>query len=247
MSEIDDCFPSPEEAPSVLEARFDNPPKLAMALAESIAEDLRIAVEERGQATLVVSGGSTPVLLFQHLSRQFLNWTKVTVLLTDERWVPAEHEESNEALVRRHLLVGEAEEAGFVGLKNGAETPEDGWRQCEAALGEIPRPYDVVVLGMGEDGHTASLFPRAPELEIGLDPGTDRLCLPVPPPREAANGRISLTLGALLDCRRCILHFTGDAKWRVYRRALREVPVTELPVRAVLGKAREPIDVYWAP
>ncbi|MEM9595680.1 MAG: 6-phosphogluconolactonase [Acidobacteriota bacterium] len=246
MSDLDSWFPAPEDAPSVLEARFDSPNKLADALAESLAADLRVAIQERGEASLVVSGGSTPVPLFAGLARQLLPWHQVTVLLADERWVDPGHDASNEGLVRRHLLVDEAEGAQLVGLKNDAATPEEGWEACEAALTAVPRPFDVVVLGMGADGHTASLFPGAPELGDGLDPAGERLCLPVRPP-GAPHPRMSLSLAALLASRRCVVHITGDEKWRVYRRALAKGPVGSLPIRAILARGREPIDVYWAP
>lgn len=239
-------LPAPEAAPSVLEARFDNPTHLAEALAESIAQDLRSAIQARERATLVVSGGSTPLPLFEALSRQALPWSRVTVTLADERWVPADHEASNEALVRRHLFRGEAAEAELVGLYTGHATVGEGWQACEDRLKALPRPFDVVVLGMGGDGHTASLFPGAPELEAGIDLGTEHLCLPVHPP-NADQARMSLTLKALVDSRRCVVHITGDAKWKVYRKALTVGPVEELPIRAVLGIGREPIDVYWAP
>lgn len=241
-----DDAPTDFSAPSVLETRFDHPESLAASLAESIAEALRRGVEARGRASLVVSGGSTPVPLFHQLSRELVPWSRVTVTLADERWVPGDHDASNENLVRRHLLQGDAEAATFVGLYRDAPTPEAGRAACEAALAEIPRPFDIVVLGMGTDGHTASLFPGSDELAAGLDLDTEHLCLPVHP-RDAAHPRMSLTLRALLESRRMIVHLTGDAKWRVYRRALGPGPVEELPIRAVLGRGREPIDVYWAP
>ncbi|MEM8934438.1 MAG: 6-phosphogluconolactonase [Acidobacteriota bacterium] len=238
--------PSPVSEPSVLETRFDDPASLADALADSIAGGLRRAVEQRGRASLVVSGGSTPLPLFERLAGELVPWSQVTVTLADERWVAPGREGSNESLVREHLLRGDAEDASFVGLWNDAPTPEAGWSQTEVALATIPRPFDIVVLGMGTDGHTASLFPGSAELAAGLDLSTDRVCLAVHP-TAAPHPRMSLTLRALLDSHRSIIHITGDAKWQVYRRALRPGPVEELPVRGVLGRGREPIDVYWAP
>ncbi|MCG8459386.1 MAG: 6-phosphogluconolactonase [Holophagales bacterium] len=238
--------PDPEANPSVLEARFGQRSELAEALAESVAEDLRKAIDARGKACLVVSGGTTPVPLFEGLSHQLLPWEKVSVTLADERWVTADHPASNEGLVRRHLLVEEAAEARFTGLVTEHGDPAEGEDACEARLRSLPRPFDVVVLGMGTDGHTASLFPGAPELGRGLDLDSDRSCLAIHPP-GAEHPRMSLTLRALLGSRRCIVHITGAEKWKVYRRALRPGPAEELPIRAVLGKGREPIDVYWAP
>ncbi len=232
---------------------FDDRDALTRALGESIARDLAAAISQRGEASLVVSGGSTPQPLFEHLSRQPLAWDKVRVTLADERWVPADHEDSNEGLVRRKLLAGNAAAASMIGLKTKHATPEVGREACERALAVVPRPFDVVILGMGGDGHTASLFPDAAELAAGLDLHTSRLspsggtpgtCLAVRPP-AAPHPRMSLTLAAILDCRRLVLHITGESKMEVYRRASEPGPALELPIRAVLASGR--VEVWWAP
>jgi 6-phosphogluconolactonase len=231
----------------IAEKLFSDRQELAPSLARSIAADLDAAVGRRGLASLVVSGGSTPRPLFAELCRHRLPWDRVAVTLADERWVDADDEASNEALVRRHLLVGEAAAARWTGLKTGGATPEEGRDEAEERLRQMPRPFDVVVLGMGTDGHTASLFPAAPELAAGLDLESGRLCLAVHPP-AAPHPRISLTLRALLDSRRIVLHLTGEDKLDVYRRALADGPVEEMPVRAVL-RATLPlrVEMYWAP
>lgn len=221
-----------------------DPGALAAALAKSIATDLETAISERGAASLVVSGGSTPKPLFEQLSRHALAWDRVRVTLADERWVPADHEASNERLVRHHLLVAEAASAELISLKKPEPTPEAGRESCERALAAIPRPFDVVVLGMGGDGHTASLFPDAPELSAGLDRATHWTCLAVRPP-AAPHPRMSLTLAAILDSRRLVLHVTGEQKRQVIERASELGPVEELPIRAVLASGR--VEVWWAP
>lgn len=240
----DEATPTrPDLEPSVLESTFENLPMLAAALAESVAEELRSAVRARGRASLVVCGGTTPGPFYDQLCRQFLPWNKVTVTLTDERWVPVDDEASNEGLLRRRLLVGEALDATFVPLKNAAASAELGQAAAEQALAEIARPFDVVLLGLGLDGHIASIFPGGPLVDDTS--GVRRLCAAAQPP--SGPGRLTLTLPALLDSRRAILLFTGDEKWQVYRQALGRGPVSELPVRAVLGRGREPIDVFWSP
>lgn len=236
----------PKSVPSVLETVFDQPKKLAAALAESLGEDLKRAVEERGRASLVVSGGSTPLPLFAALSKRDLPWDSVWVTLADERWVDPSDDASNEKLVRTHLLRDAAAAAHFVALKTDASSPEAGEAECEARIGDMPRPFDVVVLGMGGDGHTASLFPDAARLPEAIDPTSDRTCLAMRP-QSAANPRMTLTLAALLDSRRTVIHITGDEKWQVYRRALAPGPAEELPIRAILDRGPEPIDVYWSP
>lgn len=219
---------------------------LARELAASIAEDLAAAIRERGGASLVVSGGSTPKPLFRALRTQELDWAKVTVTLADERWVPPEDTASNEGMLRRELLRDRAADARFISLVTGDATPEAGSTVVEERLREMSRPFDVVVLGMGGDGHTASLFPDAPELPAGLDPTTERLCLAVRPP-SASEARISLTLPALLDARRIVLHITDEEKRAVYERALGDGPVEALPIRAILRGGPERLEVYWAP
>ncbi len=228
------------------ECWFEDRETLAEELARSVAGDLAAAVRARGRASLVVSGGSTPTPFFEALGRQSLPWGEVEVTLADERWVAADDEASNERLVRHHLLVGEAAAARFVALKTAAATPEDGRDACEAALAALARPFDVVVLGMGGDGHTASLFPGTAELAAGLDPESRRLCLPVRP-ATAPHPRMSLTLAALLASRRLVVHITGQSKWRVYQQALALGAADELPIRGVLDSGHAGLQVYWAP
>lgn len=226
------------------EHRFPDRGALALELAQRVARDLRARIADAGSASLVVSGGSTPRPFFDQLCRQTLPWDRVRITLADERWLPADHPDSNERLVREALLRDHAHEATLIGLKTPHATPEEGREACEQALSAIPRPFDVVVLGMGGDGHTASLFPDAAELAAGLDPASERACLAVHPP-AAPHPRMSLTLPALLDARRLVLHITGDGKWQVYQQALAPGPADELPVRAVLRSGQ--VEVWWAP
>ena len=148
----------------------DGAETLARDLADITAARLRAAVSARGAASLVVSGGRTPAPMFRALRACELPWERVTVTLADERWVPADAADSNERMVRAELLQGAAAAARFVGLVNAAPTPEAGRAATDAALRAIPRPFDVVMLGMGNDGHTASLFPDAPALAAALAP-----------------------------------------------------------------------------
>ena len=229
---------------SVRRMVFEDRGELATALAESIAEDLLAAVEARGSASLVVSGGSTPKPLFEALCVQDLPWEKVGVTLADERWVSPEHEASNEAMVRSLLLRERAASAQLVGFWNEAPSPEEGAAATAEALGSLARPFDVLVLGMGDDGHTASLFPGAAELGDGLDLDWELPVLAVRP-SHAPHPRLSLSLRALLESRRIVLHITGEEKQQVLERALWDGAEEELPIRAVLRRAE--VEVYWAP
>jgi 6-phosphogluconolactonase len=232
--------------PRPQERRFENRDVLARNLAASIAASLRATIETEDTATLVVSGGSTPRPLFAALSQTHLDWARVAVTLADERWVEPDDEASNESLVRRHLLIAEAAAARFVPLKNTAATPEEGHDVCETSLRALHRPFDVLVLGMGGDGHTASLFPGATELAEGLDTTTSRLAIAVHPPM-APYPRMSLTLSALLASRRIVLHLTGEEKLDVYERALLPGMEEELPIRAVLSRGTPRVELWWAP
>ena len=230
----------------VHEHRFPDPHALANALAGELKVDLEEAVAARGAASLVVSGGKTPLQLFEQLRKEKVPWSKVWVTLADERWVDTQAGASNERLVREHLLQDAAADAHFVGLKNPAATPEAGADWATRALTRVPHPYDVVVLGMGEDGHTASLFPGSLALSRALDTDAPPGCIAVNA-LTAPHARISLNLSALLDARRIVLHIEGAAKWDIYQRARTPGPVAELPVRGVLMQKDVPVDVFWAP
>jgi len=237
------------ERSAIRELRFDHPAALATALSSSLAQTLGQAVASHGRAGLAVSGGSTPLPLFHALRVEPLPWSSIDITLVDERWVDQNHPDSNAALVYRELLTGPAAEARFVGMKNEAPTPEQGEAACESALDSLSWPLDAVVLGMGGDGHTASLFPQTDDnrqaLAIGFDAESDRRCVAVRP-GEAKHSRMSLTLAAILDAERVILHITGDIKWQVYQQALGPGPKEDLPIRAVLHQTRR-VEVYWSP
>jgi 6-phosphogluconolactonase len=230
----------------VHEHRFPDATALVHALAGEIRVDLDEAVGARKAASLVVSGGRTPVHLLRQLSTEKADWKNIWVTLADERWVETANEDSNERLVREKLLVGAAAAARFVGLKNPAPTPEAGAEWSWRALSRVPRPFDIVMLGMGDDGHTASLFPGSLALARALDVTAGPGCVAVNA-LAAPHARVSLNLAAILDARRIVLHIEGDAKWRVYQRARTPGSAAELPVRAVLHQREVPVDVFWAP
>lgn len=229
----------------VKELRFEDRAAMARTMAEDIATLLRAAIAERGHATLVVSGGSTPEPMFRCLSMLELPWAQVMVTLADERWVQPDAPDSNERLARTLLLQGPAAAARFVGLKNPAPTPEAGLAETERALHTLPRPFDVTILGMGDDGHTASLFPGTAELSAALDPASPALCASVRPP--GLQPRMTLTLPALLGSRHLMIELAGQKKWTVYEQARSGTDATRMPIRAVFDQAEIPIQVYWAP
>jgi len=221
---------------------FDNPQQLAETLAANVAEQLRTAIAANGLATLVVSGGRSPVAFFQALAEQPLDWSKVVVSLADERWVPVEHADSNAGLLQRFLLQGPAAEARFVGLYNAAQSLEEAALAADQALAELP-PIDVLILGMGDDGHTASLFPNSPNLGEALDLNSSRRCLPMLAP-TVPHQRLTLTRQLLATARRPILSVSGQAKLDTLRAALAGDDLAEMPVRAFLDSS---LEIYWCP
>jgi 6-phosphogluconolactonase len=226
--------------------RFPHTAALTEALAAEIVAGLDDALRARGSASLVVSGGRSPVALFEKLSGIELDWGRVWIALTDERWTATTSPDSNEQLVRAHLLRNAAAKASFIGMKNGAADPGGGGASSWSALAPLPRPFDYVLLGMGDDGHTASLFPDAPGLERALDPLQPPACVDMIAP-VAPRARMSLNVSALLDSRRIGLLILGSGKWATYERALADGPLTEMPVRALLRQRQVPLSVYWAP
>ena len=219
---------------------------LAGALASEVAAGLRAAIGARGLASLVVSGGRSPIKFFQQLRTQPLDWSRVCIALADERWVDTDDADSNEKLVRDHLLQDAAAAARFAGLKNGAPTPDLGAVSAWETFARVPRPFDIVVLGMGDDGHTASLFPKSPNLAGALNSAAAAGCVGMWSP-TAPHARLSLNLSALLDSRHIFLLLSGNSKWQVYQTAAQAGPVEEMPIRCVLRQTHTPVDVTWAP
>lgn len=229
---------------SITEKISETQSELTQALADFIESELENAVALRGHASLVVSGGSTPKPLLIALSQRPLPWSQITVTLADERWVDVSSKDSNEAMIREVLLRNAAAEANFIPLKNSASTAAEGLEMCEQAIANIPLPFDVVILGMGEDGHTASLFPGVSG--SALNEKRPELCAAIKPP-VAAHERLSLTASAICNSREIILHIVGEKKWRVYVDARKSGSIDALPIRTVLHQEDTPVDVYWAP
>ncbi|BAU75861.1 6-phosphogluconolactonase [Metapseudomonas furukawaii] len=226
----------------VLGLSLDNPAQLAGELALTVANALRGAIAERGAATLVVSGGRSPVAFFERLAAQELDWSKVTLGLADERFVPVSHPDSNEGLVRRHLLQGRAAAARFLGLYQPAPSVEASAQLADARLADLEDP-DVLVLGMGEDGHTASFFPGSPNLAAALDPEGPRRCLPMLAP-SVPRQRLTLTLPVLRRARLTLLSLQGAGKLATLADALAGEDVAQMPIRAFLSR---PLEIYWCP
>lgn len=220
---------------------FADPQALARALASAVADDLREAIAERGRAALALSGGTTPRAFLRVLARCELDWPRVTVTLADERWVGSDDARSNERLLRETLFAGAAASARFVPLHRDVPAPEETSSAIDADIARIGLPFDVVVLGMGLDGHTASLFPDGDRIAAALDVRGTSYVSPMRSP-TAGEPRMTLTLPALVATRRLALHIEGIGKRNVY-----ESPDATSPLGAVLAAAASPIDIYWSP
>ncbi len=230
---------------------FEDRNSLFNALALACERHLAKALTEKSAASFMVSGGNTPAPLYQALSQCDLDWSNIHVALVDERWVNKEHEASNEALIYRSLLINKATQAPFTGMKTEAETASAGCAETETNYRQLPKPFTLSILGMGSDGHTASLFPHAQGLNEALAEDSELLTAAITAQQSEVTGpnteRLTLTLNGLLNSKRLIILLTGEEKLGVFRQALADGDIADMPVRAVLRQNKVPVELYWAP
>ncbi|CAN5830556.1 6-phosphogluconolactonase [soil metagenome] len=220
---------------------FADEAALAAAAAAATVEVLGAGLTARGYASLIGTGGRAPAPVYDLLSEADLDWGRVTVGLSDDRLVPVTSPDSNERLVRERLLRGRAALASFLPLYSNAPSPEACADIAEPHVRALA-PFDMLFLGMGEDGHVASLIPGSPVMEAGLDPEGERYVIGVPegvgsPPIA----RISLTLPALLAARQTLLLIKGPVKREIVAHG------SGRPVHALIKQAKAPVRVLWAP
>lgn len=222
---------------------FHSKEKLVEVLSKKIIEDLALAVETKGYATLVLSGGSTPKNLLRALSNMQFSWEKVRVTLVDERWVEPSNANSNQKLIKDYLLQNHAKNARFIPLKNSAIRAKDAVVSLEVALHGLSHELDVVVLGMGEDAHTASFFPHSSELAFALN--TNDLCCATTAVQEPKE-RITLSRSFLLSSKNLILHIEGKVKKEVFQKAVKSDDVVNMPIVAMMQQKNPLLEVYYA-
>lgn len=230
--------------------KFNDRTECHAVVTDAIRAALTENSENHSPFGLIVPGGSTPVPMFRRLTTLAIDWSNVWITLTDERWVDSAHAASNENLLRKELLRTHVSDAAFIPMYTGHESPQQGEEQCHQQLTMMPWSNSICVLGMGNDGHIASLFPCADRLDRALDPDYDKLCIaqePEPLPEHAPYKRISLTLSALLSVKRIILLIAGHEKWDTFFRIFDSDVVAEMPVRGIVYQSRTPVHVYWAP
>lgn len=216
--------------------------RIGQALAEAVADALRTDLAQQERALLIVSGGSTPVPFFEALSQVDLPWERVDVTLADERWVPETDSDSNTGLLKRHFLQNKAAKANFVPLTTQHATAEEGVAELTAVSEKLSWPASVVILGMGDDGHTASLFPDSPQLEEGLT--TEAPLLAVTAPSMKTKSRITFSRKQLKNARRHFIHLSGAAKREIFTKAFGGDDIREYPIRSFMDT---PVALYWAP
>jgi 6-phosphogluconolactonase len=214
-------------------------------LAINVAGILSKAIALRGKASIAVSGGSTPKGFFKALSQIDLPWKNVTITLADERWVDINDDASNTKLVHENLLQNNAKQANFFHLKQGKELVTETLVDLNVAAKALLLPLDVLILGMGEDGHTASLFPCSEQIEAGLSlDNSDALMKVVP--QTAPHQRITFTFSHLIQSDNIFLHVVGEGKQRVLAQANADNNLLEMPIRAFLQNPDVNTQVYWA-
>jgi 6-phosphogluconolactonase len=228
-----------------IEHRFDDPATLAEHFSQVVAENLSAAIADRGTALIAVSGGTTPERFMTTLSSHDLDWSRVTITLADDRWLPPTHHRSNEFLVRRTLLRNNAAYATFVPLYTGTADPVSGWHDAEANIDRLPLPFDVMILGLGNDGHCASLFPDGDRFAQATDPAQKDRTMPMLA-RSVDEPRITLTLPTIIATRNLYLHIEGKDKHDVLDRVERgEGVFASSPLRSIMQHAVVPLNVYW--
>ncbi|SDR95462.1 6-phosphogluconolactonase [Halopseudomonas litoralis] len=218
----------------------DSPQAQAEAVATHVAALLKKAIEQRGHASLALSGGRGPELFLRRLEQIQLDWEKVTITQVDERWVPPEHEQSNAGLIQR-CMPQLLQRATWLPLYQGRSLEADA-QHCHTMLKTL-MPVDVVVLGMGPDGHTASLFPHMPKLPDYLSEQTPALCIAVPETAERL-ARLSMTAAVINQARSKILALSGEDKLQQLATALETSDPLARPIAAFLTPS---MDIFYSP
>lgn len=224
-----------------------NAAESATQLAQHVAQNLRDVLAKQDRATLAVSGGKSPIAFFQTLNQIDLDWSRVNITLADERVVPTQHEDSNTALVRQYLLQNQAAAATFLPLIDDnadAGSLNDTQAAVAFALQHYTQP-DVLVLGMGSDGHTASIFPQAPQFAQAIDALYPQPLLHTSP-QTAPHERISMTLAAIERTPHIYLAIAGAEKWSVYQQAAAQI-LPQFPISYVLNSDKASVHVFYHP
>lgn len=218
--------------------------ELVEELSANIISMLQWGIDERDKGSMLLSGGSTPGPLYEKMSNLNFDWEKVWFAPTDERWVVPDHADSNENMIRNTLLVNNAKTAHYIGLKVEGDNPALCAPAVDENLKKMPMPFDVVLLGMGEDGHFASLFPYLDDTKRAMDLDESSLCCPVRRDGDE-HDRITISYKTILRARNIILLFFGKSKLGVFEKAANNIS-EHLPISYLLNQSNVPVTLYWA-
>ncbi len=214
-------------------------------LKEAIINALKDEIQAFGSASLLVSGGSTPKRLFELISYEPIEWNKVTVSLVDERFLPNGHADQNGELLKEFLLKNQASRANYIPLVFDPSDIENNLKMAISAFENIRRPFTVVVLGMGIDGHTASLFPDSPMLDTAMNKGSSEVLLNITTP-SSPYSRITFTRKVLLDAKNLFLHYYGNEKKKILDSVLDSINQDKFPISGFVNQKENPLNIYWA-
>jgi len=224
---------------------FDTREQLDLALADKVSKILQQAISLKGKASIAVSGGSTPKGFFKALSNKDIDWKRVTITLADERWVDINSDASNTHLVQEYLLQNKASPAKFFHLKQGGVLCDETLAELNVAAKNTLLPLDVLILGLGEDGHTASLFPCSAQIKQALNINNED-SLMVVEPTTAPHQRITFSFASLSQSKSIFLHLCGENKKQVLAKALSGNDILAMPIRIFLQSNNINMQVYWA-
>lgn len=222
---------------------------MVAALVKKNITSFKRAIELRGHASWAVSGGSTPLPFFDSICEADMPWSKVSIALVDERWVPMGHERSNTAAVKRHLLKSNARDAVFVPMRDDANAGSCSAGFANEQYGKLPLPFDRILLGMGGDGHTASLFPEADGLQEAMKADSDMVCATITAKKSEITGdevdRVTLTAAEICRAGTIDLMITGEEKMRIFKEAT--IVESNYPIGRLMRMAPEKFEIYWSP
>jgi 6-phosphogluconolactonase len=225
---------------------YDSVAEMADAVSGDIGFIVESAVDARNASLIALPGGETPQPIFQTLAAKKLPWKQVTIIPTDERLVPMDDERSNVRGIAKTFLPNGAR---VIPIAADIADYKLAGNSADARLQDLPWPPDLVWLGMGEDGHTASLF-AGPDLQNALDAPKARRAvgvMPDPMPSDAPVPRVTLTRAAILSARTMLITITGDRKRELLEGAIEDGQSSKLPIGRLLAEAEQPIDIHWAP
>jgi len=229
---------------------FDSRDELFQSVALDIESHLRHSLTQYGTASFIIPGGTTPGPAFQSLSNADLDWGNVTIAQSDERWLDSSHQQSNQKLTEKTLLINHASNANYVAMKNNSASAKNGLNQCNHDYQAMLAPFSVTMLGMGLDGHFASLFPGSDHIKEGLDSENLNLCIDIDASGCSVAGdyteRMSLTLSGILNSQTIILLITGQEKLRLIQSKLKAETDLNFPISYLLNQTTSPVSVYWA-